>query len=237
MPSIHPTASSDIVFISPNNKGITKDWFQPDYWQAQNKLLHTATGRGTVWFVDTPEGAAVLRQYRRGGLIGKFNKFSFLVQPLEQTRAFKELALLEVLQKLKLPAPIPMCGLVRREGLSYQAWLMTKVIPNAKDLFQVLQEQPLAEEIWQSIGQTIRRFHDHNVYHSDLNCHNIMLDDQEQVWLIDFDKCAIKDNAASWKKQNLERLQRSFEKELNKLGRFEFNQQAWQQLLDGYNNV
>lgn len=234
MPSIHPTASSDIVFISPNNKGVTKDWFQPDYWQTQNKLLDTATGRGTVWFVDTPKGAAVLRQYRRGGLIGKFNKFSFLLQPLEQTRAFKELALLETLQKLKLPAPIPMCGLVHRDGLTYQAWLMTHVIANAQDLFQILQEQSLTEEVWHHIGHTIRRFHDHNVYHSDLNCHNIMLDEQNQAWLIDFDKCAIRDNNAAWKKQNLERLQRSFEKEQNKLSHFEYSQQSWQWLLAGY---
>ncbi|SBS30349.1 3-deoxy-D-manno-octulosonic acid kinase [Marinomonas aquimarina] len=234
MPSIHPTASSDIVFISPNNKGITKEWFQPEYWQAQHKLLNTATGRGTVWFVDTPHATAVLRQYRRGGLIGKFNKFSFLAQPLEHTRAYKELALLETLQKLKLPAPTPMAGLVRREGVSYQAWLLTQAIPNARDLFQILQQGTLTDDIWRNIGHTIRRFHDHNVFHSDLNCHNIMLDEQDQVWLIDFDKCAIKDNSAGWKKNNLERLQRSFDKELKKLSRFEYNQQAWQHLLEGY---
>ncbi|WP_417551444.1 3-deoxy-D-manno-octulosonic acid kinase [Marinomonas fungiae] len=237
MPSIHPTASSDIVFISQNNKGITKDWFQPEYWQSRHKILHTATGRGTVWFVDTPIGATVLRQYRRGGLISKFNKFSFLIRPLEQTRAFKELALLETLQKLKLPAPVPVCGLVRREGLSYQAWLMTQVIPNAKDLFQVLQEGTLDYDLWRKIGQTIRRFHNHNVYHSDLNCHNIMLDEQNQVWLIDFDKCAIRDNGASWKQKNIERLHRSFEKESKKLSRFEYNPQAWQWLLNGYQDI
>lgn len=236
MPSIHPTASSDIVFISPNYKGVTKDWFQPEYWQAQGKLTHTATGRGTVWFLDTPQGAAVLRQYRRGGLIAKFNKFKFLAQPMEQTRAFKELALLETLQQFDLPTPTPIAGMVRREGVFYQAWLLTKVIPKAQDLFEILQQHTLSMDTWRQIGHTIKRFHDRNVYHSDLNCHNIMLDQDKKVWLIDFDKCAIKSNQGRWKKDNLERLHRSFEKELNKLNRFEFSTQAWQHLLDGYHN-
>jgi 3-deoxy-D-manno-octulosonic acid kinase len=237
MPTIHPTASSDVVFISPSIKGVTKDWFAPEYWQTQEKLLNTATGRGTVWFLDTPHGEAVLRQYRRGGLIAKFNKFSFLTQPFEQTRPFKELALLEQLQKLDLPAPQPIAGMVRREGLFYQAWLLTKVIPNAKDLFEVLQQKHLSSEMWQKIGQTIKRFHVQNVFHSDLNCHNIMIDDQENVWIIDFDKCSFKMDLAGWKKANLSRLQRSFEKELSKVSSFEYDKQAWQELMSGYNSL
>lgn len=236
MPSIHPTASSDIVFISPTYKGVTKDWFQQEYWQTQNKVTHTATGRGTVWFIETPHGAAVLRKYRRGGLIGKFNPFKYLAQPMEQTRAFKELALLEKLQQLNLPAPQPIAAMVRREGLFYQAWLLTRAIPKAQDLYEVLQQHSLSMDTWRNIGHTIRRFHDENVFHSDLNCHNIMIDDDKNIWLIDFDKCSIKGHHARWKKDNLDRLHRSFEKELNKLSHFEFNELAWQHLLDGYHN-
>ena len=234
MPSIHPTASSDILFISPGNPGVTKEWFTPEYWQSQDRLIHTAAGRGTVWFLDTPVGQTVLRRYRRGGFIAKFNTFHFFTQPIEQTRAFKELALLERLQQLGLPAPKPVAGMIRRNGLFYQAWLMTQVIPNAKDLYECLQQTPLEEAVWQRIGRTIAEFHKHNVYHSDLNCHNIMIDTSFQVWVIDFDKCSIRNDQKGWKKENLERLKRSFLKEQGKHAQFQFSEDAWQALLQGY---
>lgn len=237
MPSIHPTASSDIVFISPNFQGVTKDWFKPDYWQEQNQLMTKDAGRGTVWFLDSPKGELILRQYRRGGFIAKFNRFKFLTQGLKLTRPYSELALLETMQQLGLPSPVPVAGMIRRDGIFYEAWLITKVIPKAKDLYEVLQQNVLSEEIWQQIGATIKLFHDKGIYHSDLNCHNIMLDDQNKVWLIDFDKCEQRCGMATrWKQKNLERLKRSFDKENARHSRFEFNDSAWQYLLDGYHH-
>lgn len=234
MPSIHPTASSDIVFISPACKGVTKDWFKPEYWQEQGLLTGTASGRGTVWFVTSPLGALVLRQYRRGGLIAKLNRFKFLTQPLHATRPYQELALLESMHARGLPVPQPVAGVVKRQGIFYQARLLTKVIPEADDLYKVLQEQSLSEDIWQQIGVTIRRFHDQNIYHSDLNCHNIMLDSAAKVWLIDFDKCQHNPDRKHWKAHNLERLKRSFDKELDRTQVFNFTDANWQQLLAGY---
>ncbi|MBM6551904.1 3-deoxy-D-manno-octulosonic acid kinase [Marinomonas ostreistagni] len=234
MPSIHPTASSDIVFISPNCKGVTKDWFKPDYWQAQQKLLKTATGRGTVWFVDSTLGPLVLRQYRRGGLVAKVNRFHFMTQPLSATRPYQELELLEFMHAKGLHVPQPVAGMVRRKGLFYQAWLLTKQIPNAEDLFNVLQHTALNAADWQNIGATIKQLHAHNVYHSDLNCHNIMLDDQQKVWLIDFDKCYRDPEQRHWQTHNLERLKRSFDKESSRQSTFHFSEANWQQLLAGY---
>lgn len=236
MPSIHPTASSDIVFISPNCQGVSREWFNPEHWEQADKLLHTATGRGTVWFVDTPIAQAVLRQYRRGGLMGKINRFRFFSQPLKSTRAFLELSLLEHMQHLGLPAPKPMGGMVRREGLFYEAWLLTQTIPDASDLYDILQHNQLDQELWQQIGNTIKRFHKHGIYHSDLNCHNIMVDLDKQVWLIDFDKCQQRIPAPAWQQKNLDRLKRSFNKEKGKHPTFSFNEEAWSWLLDGYQN-
>lgn len=234
MPSILPTASSDVVFLSPKNQGMSNEWFDPEHWRENQHLLNTATGRGTVWFVDTPHGEAVLRQYRRGGLISKINSTRYLTESLEDTRPFKELALLENLQFLRLPAPRPMGGMVRRKGLFYQAWLMTHIIPNARDLFDIVKQETLSDEIWQKIGQTIRQFHDKNVFHSDLNCHNIMIDQDSAIWLIDFDKCDIRPHHPRWKKDNLDRLHRSLTKEAKKHSPFEFTETHWQALLDGY---
>ncbi|MFA0229768.1 lipopolysaccharide kinase InaA family protein, partial [Vibrio sp. 10N.261.45.A7] len=53
------------------------------------------------------------------------------------------------------------------------------------------------------------------VNHTDLNIHNILIDENNTVWIIDFDKC-YQQLGNSWKQGNLDRLKRSFIKELNK---------------------
>lgn len=55
--------------------------------------------------------------------------------------------------------------------------------------------------------------HQVGVNHTDLNIHNILIDDKDRVWIIDFDKCRF-ETSGDWKHQNLDRLKRSFEKEL-----------------------
>ncbi|MCK5819204.1 MAG: hypothetical protein KAH18_08105 [Psychromonas sp.] len=49
------------------------------------------------------------------------------------------------------------------------------------------------------------------VNHSDLNIHNILLDEQYNVWIIYFYKC-YQQSANVWKKNNIDRLFRSFNK-------------------------
>lgn len=74
--------------------------------------------------------------------------------------------------------------------------------------------------------------HDAGVCHTDLNCHNILLDEHKTVWIIDFDKC-YRLEGAEWQAKNLARLHRSFIKEQGKRGIL-FNEDNWQWLLQGY---
>ena len=74
-------------------------------------------------------------------------------------------------------------------------------ISNARDLASTLQE--------------IAKMHRANVNHTDLNIHNILIDDQDKVWIIDFDKCC-QQSDGDWKQSNLDRLKRSFLKEKKK---------------------
>ena len=55
--------------------------------------------------------------------------------------------------------------------------------------------------------------HHAQVNHTDLNIHNILIDDSDKVWIIDFDKCC-QQSGDAWKQGNLDRLRRSFEKEV-----------------------
>lgn len=76
--------------------------------------------------------------------------------------------------------------------------------------------------------------HDLQVNHTDLNIHNILVDNNSVVWLIDFDKCGVKEGD-SWKESNLSRLKRSFYKEKNKRD-ICWQESDFEQLLIGYHS-
>jgi 3-deoxy-D-manno-octulosonic acid kinase len=60
-----------------------------------------------------------------------------------------------------------------------------------------------------------------------------MLDAEHRVWLIDFDKCGIK-QGNNWKESNIARLKRSFEKE-KRLRNIHWQQPNWEILVSAYN--
>lgn len=187
--------------------------FDAGYWQEQGKILGSASGRGTTWFVQLDSMQAALRHYRRGGLFGKLVKDQYWFSGWEQTRSAQELNLLQILIGAGVNVPRPIAARAVKTGLTYQADLLCERIPNARDLVSILQEKPLPEVMYQKIGQEIAKMHKVNVNHTDLNIHNILIDDQDKVWIIDFDKCC-QQSDGDWKRSNLDRLKRSFEKEL-----------------------
>lgn len=213
--------------------------FSPDllnssYWQDNNKVTGTAQGRGVTWFIETDNKHWVLKHYYRGGLIGKFNKDAYLFFSYANTRAVKEFELLTELIELKLPVPKPIACQIVRSGLFYKADILTERVCSAQDLISYLEKQPVSADLWHKIGQTLKSFHDHNVYHDDLNIHNILIDEQEKVWLIDFDQGEIRKNSASWKADNMNRLLRSFNKEKTKCATLHWQEGDWEPLFKGY---
>ena len=206
--------------------------FDPDYWQQAGKVLGSATGRGTTWFVQTSAIAAALRHYRRGGLFGKLVSDSYWFTGWEKTRCYQELLLLKTLKQAGVNVPRPIAARAIRSGFTYRADLLSEKIANARDLVAILQQAPLSSDMYRKIGQEIRKMHDAQVNHTDLNIHNILIDDQQQVWIIDFDKCAQKPGD-DWKQSNLERLKRSFVKEVGKRN-ISWQESDWQSLLNIY---
>ena len=213
----------------------TPEMFTGQYWQTQNAITGQAEGRGTTYFFKHHKDEYVLRHYRRGGLIGKVLQDQYLYTGLEQSRAWQEFKLLQHMQSLDLPCPKPIAAKVRKKGLYYQADLISTKIPGAMDLHHILLDSHLASDVWHKIGQTIAQFHNQQVYHHDLNIHNIMLDTELGVWLIDFDKCGIK-QGDNWKKSNMARLNRSFEKE-KRLNNIHWQLEDWEMLMSAYNEV
>ncbi len=192
-----------------------------------------------MWFIRQQNGKeTVLRHYYRGGLVGKLNKDKFWPEPAAQSRAMAEFSLLWQMRLWGLPVPRPCAALYQKHGFSYSADILIERIPGTTDLAHLLQQRPLTNAEWQQLGALIASFHQHQVYHSDLNCHNILLDSQGQFWLIDFEKCAIRTAAdfpdQSWKTQNLQRLLRSLNKEKQQLPVFHWQHDQFAALELGY---
>ncbi|BCD97542.1 3-deoxy-D-manno-octulosonic acid kinase [Marinagarivorans cellulosilyticus] len=219
---------------------ITQDWFSPRYWQQQKAITGQSSGRSTTYFIQNNSDHYVLRHYYRGGMVRHIMRDTYAFSGLKNTRVYAELEILQKLNNWGLPAPTPIAGLIARKGLWYRADILMKQIPNARDLFQHLQKHRLSAQEWRNVGMTIGYFHQHGVYHADLNCHNIMRDKQGKIWLIDFDRAKLQtdaQNKTSWTAQNLGRLFRSLNKELGRCSQFAFEQQDWEQLLIGYDSI
>ena len=223
----------------------------PKYWQENNAITGTAQGRGTTWFIryqgqsNENESHWVLRHYYRGGLIGKLIKDHYLFTSKHNTRAAREFELLGKMNELGLPAPKPIAYRVMKHGLVYQADLLSSRIENAQDLVDLLSHKQVTnmlfnEESWMLIGATIKRFHQHGIYHHDLNAHNILLNGDGLVYLIDFDRGEFRGTAQqgqqqSWQQNNMDRLKRSFVKEKNRIAGFQWEPKHWDMLMKGYN--
>ncbi|MGQ0286889.1 3-deoxy-D-manno-octulosonic acid kinase [Pasteurellaceae bacterium 22721_9_1] len=216
-------------------------FFNPDYWQQQARILGSARGRGVTWFLHTQDVFGIntaLRHYYRGGLWGKLVKDRYRFSTIEQTRSFMEFKLLHKLYHSGLPVPKPIAARVEKGLFSYRADIIMEKIENAQDLTALLQQQTLPSAAWQQIGALVRQLHDLQICHTDLNAHNILLqqiDAQQKCWLLDFDKCGEK-SGDFWKADNLARLLRSFNKEVKRMN-IQFEPQNWQDLLSGYHNA
>jgi 3-deoxy-D-manno-octulosonic acid kinase len=186
-------------------------------------------GRGSAWIVARADGAWVLRHYRRGGLPGRFIRDLYLWTGLDATRPWREWRLLDSLYKEGLPVPRPVAARVARSGPVYRGDLLTIRIPGARSLAEMLRA-PHHDFPWAAAGRCLRRFHDAGVWHADLNAHNLLLDGEGRVHLIDFDRGERRVPALGWQQANLARLARSLEK----LAPGSTDRDGWRALLDGY---
>ena len=192
-----------------------------------------AIGRGEAQFYQYQGHNLVLKQYLRGGMVANLLSDRYFGIKHEHTRSFKEFRLLHQLQRLGLAAPVPVAASAKQSGLFFRAALITLEIPHAQTLADQLMSSALDDSAWQQVGRCIRQFHDHDVYHADLNARNILFSDNK-VYLIDFDKGAFRYLGDLWKASNLARLKRSLMKFKSLNQTFYFDEANWKRLLQGY---
>lgn len=213
------------------------DFFSVDFWRSNNALAGEAVGRGSAWFLKTPIGKLVLRQYLRGGWAAKLSHRHYVYTGTSRTRPFREFQVLANLHELGLPVPVPVAALVKFGFLVYSGAILTETIPSTRTLADALVsdafDPPLKESLWGRVGQCIRRFHKAGVWHADLNARNILLDPDNAVYLIDFDRARFTPGHAVQGRSNLDRLKRSLVK-LCPPGKTNELELAWKYLMEAY---
>ena len=200
-------------------------------------------GRGTVYFrsVNTRAGDSnvVVKQYRRGGMVRHFNRDLYWHSHYSKSRVWLEFMLLAKMTTMGLPVPVPIAGRVKRKfSYLFESTIVTQEIEQAETFADCLkQHSGLSSNhaLWQKTGETIKRFHNANIYHADLNASNILITKHHDIYLIDFDKGQHSPNSTSdWKNKNLDRLQRSLLKYQRADSQFQYSAERWAALLAGY---
>lgn len=198
----------------------------PALFDAGDRQPVSSGGRNAAWYASGEFGQAVLRHYRRGGLVARLVKRSYAWSGEENTRAFAELRLLEWLHARGLAVPRPLAAAYWRRGLFYRAAILVERIPGISTL-----AERLAQDVDASmIARAIHAMHDAGVWHADLNAHNILLDG-EKAWLIDFDRGRRHGGPLKSRLRvaNLQRLRRSMVKLAQQRG-----EACWQRIHAAY---
>ena len=205
-----------IVFDPTRLQQASAALFDPRSYGRDATLVHGAGGRGAAWFVHGPFGAAVLRHYRRGGWMARFNTDHYLFAGQDRVRSLAEFSLLQRLRQCQLPVPNALAACYSRQGLFYRAAILVECIEGSQS-FAAHVTANGQDAAWETVGRQLARFHVHNVHHADLNANNILLDAEGGVHLIDWDKGRIEVSRGAWCHRVIRRLRRSLDKECNRV--------------------
>jgi 3-deoxy-D-manno-octulosonic acid kinase len=164
-------------------------------------------GRQAAWFVNGPHGPAVLRHYRRGGLRARVGRESYFWLGQSSVRSFAEVRALEHLRQARVRVPEPLGAVYWRAGAFYRNAILVARIRGAQALAGRLDHADPA-----AVARSIAAMHAAGVWHADLNAFNILFDDQDRVWLIDFDRARLGTVSGRDRRENLMRLRRSLVK-------------------------
>ena len=233
--AIQKTPRGAIIYDSDIFDEVADDLFRAHGWASATPVAGAlrTSGRGNTLIVSDRNQEFVLRKFVRGGVIGKLIKDTYFWTGENETRSFAEWRLLTKLVEKGLNVPIPAAARYRRMAMFYTADLLTVRIPGIRSLADRLLESPANAEFWQSLGVQICRVHEQGVYHADMNAYNVQLDQNDELWLLDFDRGKLSPEG-TWKQQTLSRLHRSLQKIRMLSPRVRFAEPDWDQLLDGY---
>ena len=131
-------------------------------------------------------GPVVIKHFKRGGLIRFIIKNRYL--KTGKTRGQIELELMHKLRQLGIQTPEPIAYAYRGFPL-YSAWLITRTIKKACTLAELSrQDIKRVIRIMAKIIEQIDRLIECGCMHVDLHPGNILVDENNEIYIVDFDK-------------------------------------------------
>ncbi len=233
MPREHSSGNCHILQRQDIRQALEPEQFRPGYWQGTHAIQSHFGGRGDNFLVEVEGTRVVLRQYRRGGFVGKLLSDQYLWLGLRSCRPWREWLVLEQARAAGLPVPEPIAACACRSFFWYRAALMTAYLEDTEMLTRRLEREALDPGLWRSLGQLIKRMHDQGIRHADLTSDNVLIDSANRFYLIDFDQARIMKRLDDWQWQPLYRFQRSMVKR-NRNRPLHYGDSEWQAFMDGY---
>jgi len=233
--AVTTTGDGAILYDTSVVSQIDPEQFTPEGWLHSEPVsgrLRSA-GRGNTQFVGNVPRQFVLRHYVRGGLPGRLIDDRYVFTGAERTRSFSEWRLLAKLSSRGLRVPRPAAARFVRHGLWYTADLITVRIPDVRSLSVYISGSERPETFWARVGREIARFHEHGVFHADMNAYNLQIDADGDLWMLDFDRGRLAPPGA-WRQKTLARLHRSLDKVASLDDSVSFGKHHWEALLGGY---
>lgn len=150
----------------------------------ENAMLE---GRAPARFAVLPEAdSIVVKAYKRGGLISWINKDRYL--KIGRLRSQREFYFLMAAKKAGVRVPEPV-AYASTGSLLYKAWLITKQIKGHSSFARLCKRDPeKAMTLIPKISRNINRLIKNRIHHVDLHPGNILLDGDNTIFIIDFDK-------------------------------------------------
>ena len=230
-------AGRELIWPAHGGSEPALGWFDPQWLAQAGCLRGEAHGRGTTHFIAVEGQELALRHYRRGGVLRELLHDRYLWVGLRRSRPWCELAVQARLYAAGLPVPRPVGALLHHVGgvpPMYRADLLTERLPATQTLAELLSHTHLDRSQWHGIGQVIARFHAAGLEHTDLNAHNLLLDEAGAATLIDFDRARLHAGPGKWAPANLVRMRRSLDKLAGQRPGFAFGDADWDVLTAGY---
>ncbi len=178
------------VFIQydPNTfKNFSSLLFNIDYISKEGLIKSEIVGRGKAYEIEFEGNRFILKHYIRGGFISKISYDKYFFDAIASSRAVKEYNFLNNLYSKGLPVPKPAALQVVINKFTYTADLITCKINNEGTLYDFVQAGKMNSNLWNNLENTLQKFYDENVYHSDLNTKNIIIDKASKFYFLDFD--------------------------------------------------
>lgn len=166
-------------------------------------------GRGTIRQCRAGGKQAVIREYRRGGFVRHFLKKHYLLD----NRPWRELQVWDYAHREGLSVPRPLGAVWKRTGPFYSGAIASELIPaqHLEDWMKSDLDANIRDNVLFRVGEQFRRMHDLGIWHADLQVRNVLIDRQNQTYLIDFDNARMLDTVDDAKtEENLKRFRRSF---------------------------